>query len=145
MRSYVRDKIKFEIKEELSLFDEYKFESIFIEAEIKDKPTIIGEIYRVPNTSELESLQYFDTIINKVQVQNKNIVIGTDQNFDYLNISTENHNLELLNKFISGGLIPTITKPTRDTTATLIDNIYARVNNHNQLRSGITCNNGNFF
>ncbi len=114
MGIYVWDTIKFDIKGELSLFDECKFESIFIEAEPKDKPTVIGEIYRVPNTSELESLQYFDTIINEVQVQNKNIVISTDQNFDYLKMGTQNHNLEL-NKFISGGLIPTVTKHTRIT------------------------------
>ncbi len=63
---YVRDTIKFSMKEDISLFEESKFESIFIEAETKDKSTIVGEIYRIPNTSELESIEYFDTVINRI-------------------------------------------------------------------------------
>ena len=55
---------------------------------------------------------------------NKSVIIGADQNFDFLKIENNNNTLELLNTYLSSSIIPTINKPTRVThsIATLIDN-----------------------
>ena len=55
---------------------------------------------------------------------NKLVIIGADQNFDFLKIENNNNTLELLNTYLSSSIIPTINKPTRVThsIANLIDN-----------------------
>ena len=59
---------------------------------------------------------------------NIKIILGTDQNFDYFKIESQKNTLYLFNHFLSSGIQPTITIPTRVThaTATLIDNIYLK-------------------
>ena len=54
----------------------------------------------------------------------------TDQNFNYYEINRHGNTRNLLNSVVSAGLIPTITNPTRitDHSATLIDNIYIKLN-----------------
>lgn len=123
---YVRDNIPFKIREDLSVFHEGEFETIFIETTGANHRTIVGEIYRIPNTSETASIERFEVLLNRLQQTGSNVIIGTDQNFDYLKISSRDKPLDLLNLFMSSNLIPTITKPTRvtHTSATLIDNLY---------------------
>ena len=56
---------------------------------------LIGEIHRIPNTNELSSISKYNTIAKKLQKYKHDIIIGTDQNFDYLKIdkhkNTEEH------------------------------------------------------
>ncbi len=74
--------------------------------------------------------------MQKLQSDKHNIIKGTDQNFDYIK-----NTQYLLDTFMSSGLIPTITKPTRitHTTATLIDNIYISTHNRTAVHSPILC------
>lgn len=125
---YIRQCIPHKIIEQLSVFHEGEFESLFIETKIQDKRFIIGEIYRIPNTPEDLSVERFENVLNNLNETGANVIIGTDQNFDYLKIHSHNKTADLLNSFLSHELIPTITKPTRitHTSATLIDNIYVR-------------------
>ncbi len=55
---------------------------------IDGKSTIIGEIYRVTNTNKEESIKYFENIITPIHGQNIDVIIGTDQNFDFLKLNT---------------------------------------------------------
>ena len=48
---YVRDNIKFNHYEDLSIFVEGEFESIFIETCVNGHTSIVGEIYRIPNSN----------------------------------------------------------------------------------------------
>ncbi len=86
-------------------------------------------MYRVPNTDENKSLGAFESILEKVSNGNKNIIIGTDQNFDYMKLDNHNNTSILLETFLQNRLTPCITKATRVTysTATLIDNLYLNV------------------
>ena len=70
---------------------------------------------------------------------NKSVIIGTDQNFDFLKIEINNNTSELLNTYLSSSIIPTINKPTRVThsTATLIDNILVKYKPNLDIYSGI--------
>ena len=98
---------------------------LFVEVSSMKRSVIIGEIYRIPGASCPVSISKYEQITNKLQNENKEIILGTDQNFDYLNSNCVYSKL-LLETFFSAGLVPTITRPTRIThaTATLIDNIY---------------------
>ena len=122
---YISDKYNYIIRDDISLFVEHSFESVFVEVLINNAVNIIvGEIYRVPNSNRQLSIQYYEDIIIKLQYENKEVIIGTDQNFDYLN-STCAHSKHLLETYFSAGFIPTITRPTRITHA-VIDNIYVK-------------------
>ncbi len=116
-----------------------EFESIFAELSYQSHKYIVGEVYRVPNTNEQLSIGRYDSILDKLSDYNGDVVIGTDQNFNYLDITNHGNTRDLLNTFITAGFIPTITKPTRIThsTATLIDNLYIKRRATDSLASGI--------
>ena len=94
-------------------------------------------MYRVPNSSCPDSITTYEFITNKLQNENKEIIIGTDQHFDYLNIHCA-YSKHLLETFFAACLVPTITRPTRITSesATLIDSIYVSGSRLEYLRSG---------
>ena len=95
-------------------------------------------MYRVPSSSCPDSIRNYELITDKLQNENKEIIIGTDQNFDYLNTNCA-YSKHVLETFLSACLVPTITRPTRITSesATLIDNIYVSGNKLENLLSGI--------
>ena len=61
---------------------ENEFESLFIEARLGNNDIIVGEMYRVPNTNEVDSIHRYNSILNKLSNERKEILIVTDQNFD---------------------------------------------------------------
>jgi hypothetical protein len=136
---YIRNDIHFKLRDDIALFCEGEFESIFIETTYGDKSAIVGEVYRIPSSNELLSLNRFETITEMIKNINRHVIIGTDQNFDYLKIHSHKNTADLLNQFFSCGLVPCITKPTRIThsTATLIDNVYVKPQHEDKLHSGI--------
>ncbi len=137
---YINSKLNFSRRKDLEIFLPGQFESLFIEIKSTASPLIVGEIYRIPNTNEHDSIEKYETIVKQL-VNYKNVIIGTDQNFDYLKIDHQKNTEDLLNTFVSNGLIPTITKPTRitHTSATLIDNIYVSSNTNSHIQSSILC------
>ena len=122
---YIKNNITFIIRDDLSIFMEKSFETLFLEVTSSKGSTVIAEMYRVPNSSCPDSLTNYELITNKLQNENKEIIIGTDQNVDYLNIHCA-YSKHLLETFLAACLVPTITRPTRITSeyATLIDKIY---------------------
>jgi hypothetical protein len=114
---YVLNDIQFKIRDDLSVFLEGEFETMFIET--AQKPTIVGEIYRIPNTSVKASIDHYDSIMSKL-TGSKPVIIGTDQNVDFLKLETNPSTSELLNTYLSSSIIPTISKPTRITHTTAI-------------------------
>jgi len=125
---YIHKDLSFTVRDDLAVNVLQEFESLFIEINNKGKKTIVGEIYRVPNTSVNKSVERFDEIIMKLKHYKGNVIIGTDQNFDLLKYNENNNIKMLLNNFIENGFLPTITLPTRVThsSATVIDNIYVK-------------------
>ena len=123
---YVNTKFSFKVRDDLATNVPGVFESVFIEIKSQKYNAIVGEIYRVPNTNEVNSIKMYETICKNLHGYTHNIIIGTDQNFDYIKIDQHRNTEELLSTFLAHGLVPTITKPTRiaHSTATLIDNLY---------------------
>ena len=123
---YVHNRLRFKKREDLKLFKEGQFESCFVEIDCRGKNVIAGSIYRIPGTNEREFISDYETVVNKICNENKNLVIGTDQNLDYLKLHQHANTAKFLETNLNANLIPTISKPTRitHTSATLIDNIY---------------------
>ena len=95
-------------------------------------------MYRVPNVNYQESIPKYDSLLNRINDGNVDLIIGTDQNINYVNIDT-NHATDLLNIFLSVEMVSTISRPTRitHTSATLIDNLYVRINKLDETLSSI--------
>lgn len=138
---YVNSKFNFTKRDDLAINIHGTFESVFIEIQSDKFKAVVGEIYRVPNTNQVNTINMYETIIKKLQYYKHNIIIGTDQNMDYIKIDKQPNTENLLGVFLSNGLIPTITKPTRIThsTATLIDNLYITTENKSNIHSAILC------
>ena len=123
---YINNKLKYKERPDLKIFKEGQFEACFVEIECKGKNLVVGEIYRVPGTCEKEFIKDYETLLGKLSKEPKDIVIGTDQNLDFLKIDRHENTGKFLELNLSMNILPTIYKPTRVThsTATLIDNIY---------------------
>ena len=94
---------------------------VFVEINTRSHKVIVGEVYRVPNTSEKESVSRYNTLIDGLNKENCEVIIGTDQNFNLLHADSHNHTNNLLNSFLSNGFVPTVTKPTQSLTHLLLN------------------------
>ena len=103
------------------------------------KNIIAGELYRIPGTNEHTFINDFESLLETIQTENKELIIGTDHNLDYLKINQCTNTSELFKMSLNNNIIPTINKPTRIThsTSTLIHNIYLSENLSNNYKSGI--------
>ena len=108
---YIKNNINFVIRDDVSIFIEKSVEILFLEVTSSKGNIIIGELYRVPNYSCPDSITNYELLTNKLQNENKEIIIGTDQNVDYLNIHCA-YSKHLLETFFAACLVPTITRPT---------------------------------
>lgn len=135
---FIKNGISYKVREDLSIFVEREFESIFIEVSFGNSHVVIGEVYRVPGTDCNIAVQRYSDIVTRLQNEHKQVVIGTDQNINLLDDNFQYSRL-LLDSFYSAGMLPTITRPTRVThnSATLIDNLYVMSNQLDHITSGI--------
>jgi hypothetical protein len=126
---YICDEFQFSIRDDLTINENQQFETIFAEICYGKSKIVVGEVYRVPNTNEKLSIQRYETILQKLINLNGDVIIGTDQNFNFLDTERRGNTQDILNVFITNGFIPTITKATRicHSTSTLIDNIYIKL------------------
>jgi len=133
---YIKDFIQFNLRDDLAIFEEAKFESIFIE-------TInTMRIYRIPNRNSALSLERYDTILSKLS-NSQNVIIGIDLNFNFLKTDTHIPTTSLLYSIFTNSFVAIITKPTRIThnSVTLIDSILVKTNNNTRVYSGIISTN----
>jgi len=136
----LKSNIRFTERPDLSLFEEGKFESVFVELHRTGRcNVIIGEVYRVPGTSEDDFLKNYEQIVTTVRSERKQIVVGTDQNLDLLKINQHGNTMKFFELNMNNNLLPTIYKPTRVThsSATLIDNIYVDCELYKAMKSFI--------
>ena len=92
----------------------------------KHKNIIVGEMYRIPGTNEQQFIQEFDRTLKIINSEQKEVLLGTDQNIDFLKLNNHKNSSDLFELNLRNNIIPTILKPTRVThhSATLINNIY---------------------
>ena len=126
---YVSTKLNYNIRTNLKFPDSPDYESLFIEIETAPKKTIIGIVYRPPDSSFYPFLDHLSNCINKITKENRPSFICGDFNFDLLKLSNHQATNNFLNTFYSGSFYPLIDKPTRVTTksSSLLDNIFTNV------------------
>ena len=63
---FVKDNYKSKHRACLTIFEEGILETCFIEVQSKTKKYIVGEVYRVPGTSEIDFLNKYESLIKKL-------------------------------------------------------------------------------
>ncbi len=61
---YIKSNIQYKLRNDLAIFEEGVFESIFVET---SDNMIVGEIYRIPNTNVKKSIEHYDSILRKLR------------------------------------------------------------------------------
>ena len=94
---YVKNHFNFTEIDCVDLNWDAEFESIFIQVNLPNRKLLVGEIYRIPNTSEKNSIDRYGKVIDTLtnSYPTHIIIIGTNQNFDYMKINN-NNNISLL-------------------------------------------------
>ena len=106
------------------------------------KHIIIGNIYKPPkDNNNNTNIQVFTSeLIQIIQSldKNKTVILCSDFNINLLQINSRPAFSDYLDLLQTHNFIPTITFPTRftDISCTLIDNIFFKGNNQNNLSSG---------
>ena len=104
-------------------------ESAFIEIDNEQlglrNNAIIGVIYRPPNTDILSFNDSPSEIMSLIKAKNKSCYVLGDYNINLLNTDTHSYTREFVYTMYSHSLLPNITKPTWEASATLIDNIFS--------------------
>ncbi len=144
---YVSTDLHVEVLEELSVFQEKIFESLFIKVHVSDKNSfIIGNIYRSPSTNigstpseQFNSfLDILSNILDQLSSLNQKVYLVGDFNCDLIRFKDHPKTLEFIDKLFSCGFIQLINHPTRisQNRATLIDHCWTNYIS-NEYKSGI--------
>ena len=134
---YISQNITFKVCEQLSLFEEGIFESLFIEVEFtKNKKTLLGNFYKPPNLNHEQTeifFQKFQIILDKIEETNKKCILVGDFNLCLLKGDSFHPTEEFIDTLFSFGYLQLINYPTRvshnanHASATLIDHIWTNI------------------
>ena len=62
------------------------FDLCFVELKVSKIPLLFGEIYHALNSKVQTFLHEYNTITNIINREKKSVILGTDQNLDYLKL-----------------------------------------------------------
>ena len=92
---FVKSGLRYKTREDISVFEEGTFESIFIE--LLDSKTVVGEVYRVPGTNLRLFMETYERVVKALANESQSVVIGTDQNIDLLRASDHSGTADFIN------------------------------------------------
>ena len=138
MSIYVVDKILSREQPDLKIVDAM-FEHCIVEIKLKERKLLVGSLYRVPNTNQLEFLKNYKELVHKLKSTNSEVILGMDHNLDFLKSHLHKNTKNFINYNLDNDLFPVITCPTRiiHRAATLTDNILLESRLTGQLTSKI--------
>ena len=114
------------LHDDLSVFEEGCFESVFVDIKLGKFNIICGNVYRPPsNNSDLNNnfFNILSLVLGKLNREKKLVFLMGDFNRNLLDPDLQTD--LFVDEMFSNGLFPLIDKPTRIcTTATLLDNIW---------------------
>lgn len=97
----IRNNINYTRWKDLDFCDN-NMECLFIEVEGKHKHNVIlGSICRFPGTNECDFLSKYKTIVEKLKVEHKEIILSMDQNLDYLKANYHHNTMKFLDMNLS--------------------------------------------
>ena len=99
-------------RSDLDKFNSNTLECIFAEIpNCYNKPTIIGSIYRPPNTNAKEFNNQYNAIIKTLtKEKNKEIIIGMDHNLDLLKSNSHMETQKFMDINFEANILPCITQ-----------------------------------
>ena len=122
----IRKNLIYKRRHDLKLnVEDNRLETCFVELKGTKCNLLLGSLYRPPNTPPKEFLKDYTELLNKLNKEKLELILGMDHNLDLLKINQHKPTEEFLECNLDSGMIPQITKPTRitQTSATLIDNV----------------------
>ncbi|XP_065679802.1 uncharacterized protein LOC136094122 [Hydra vulgaris] len=138
---YIKSELKYNLRSDLIIQEKKELESTFIELLLpSEKNIIVGCIYRpCMNTNDF-NITHMQTLLDKLSLENKNIVLLGDFNINLLKYDSCNDVSNFLDLMCSFSLFPLITQPTRITpkSKTLIDNIFVNFQTPNTKSGNLT-------
>ena len=126
---YIRDDLKYIERNDLDIYDEH-FESVFIELDKQyvnsKKNVIVGVIYRPPRTDLEHFFSHLNSLLEKLDHENKTVYLMGDFNLNLLNADSHKSTADFIETLFSHYYMPLINKATRITqnSSTLIDNMF---------------------
>ena len=129
---FVRKNINYHVREDLSVVSD-DVEDVWLEAEVNDQKLVIGSVYRHPGTSLNAFVASLEKTLQKIDNECCNSLVCGDFNADGLKLDANKGTADFYNCLMTYNYVPSITLPTRitDTTITLIDNIFMKINKKN--------------
>ena len=127
---YIRNDFRYKIRHDIVLDG---IDTLFLEIiNNKHKNIIVGVIYRPPNNIADVFLENFESCLELINQENKDVYITGDFNID-LSLPYTALGQRFINILSSSALTPLINKPTRITnqTHTIIDNIFTNAIDEN--------------
>lgn len=147
---FVKNKFNCKTLDQLSIFNERIFESIFVEVSGPNgKKIVVGSIYRpgtqVPGLTFNEQFNQFSdnfsNALSNLSHKYESVFICGDLNLDLLKLNENKYIRDYIDLTFANGFIQIVSKPTRisNTSATVIDHI---LTNHlpNEYETMILCN-----
>jgi exonuclease III len=130
---YIKEGLNITVLNNLSVFHERVFESLFIKVNICNKEYIIGNIYR-PNmpfgqftSNDLTAMfnEHLTEILSNETLKKDNVFIFGDFNIDLLKLNCHKPTSDYMESLFSLGYLQIVTKPTRSIhgSSTLIDHV----------------------
>ena len=142
---FVRNELydQFSVDEELSIFHEGIFESIFLRNRSRTrKDLVVGTIY-LPNglrSNKSQILEIFENICEQIQRSDCECILMGDMNVDMMRYMHDETVSEYIDLIVSNGLKFRLAQPTRvtHTSATLIDHMIDNFTNETKACGVIT-------
>ena len=126
----------------MNIYKSAELESTFIEIiNHKKSNIIVGCIYRHPAMDLNEFNDYYlNELLHKLSSENKSVILLGDFNVDLMKYDNHHSTNEFLDSLSSHLFLPHITQPTRirDSSKTLIDNIFSNTLIENTISSNLT-------
>ena len=114
----IANAIKFKPKHDLDIINA-DIECCFVELFTKSGNMICGSLYRPPNTNVKNFQKLLNGRMGKIKSDRyKNVVIGMDQNLDFLKMASHKGTKTFITSLLNNLLFPCITRPTRVTNST---------------------------
>ena len=139
---YIRNHLSYKTRNDLNIYKSAELESTFIEIiNHKKSNIIVGCIYRHPAMDLNEFNDYhLNELLHKLSSENKSLILVGDFNVDLMKYDNHHSTNEFLDSLSLYLFLPHITQPTRirDTSKTLIDNIFSNILIENTISGNLT-------
>ena len=135
---FVKNNLRYILRKYLILFNK-SIECLFIALQNTDSSRsnsiIVGVIYRPPSTNIIHFNEALSTLLDKMKMENKQVYLSGDFNINLINTDKHQPSGGFLESMFSYPFYPMINRPTwiRESSATLIDNIFSNVLKPNLL------------